>query len=46
LENYSKEKGFEVLTNYPKRKLNDLNQEMTLKEAQLFPQETLFVQAS
>lgn len=35
---------FELLTNFPRRKLSHLDYEITLQEAGLCPQETVFVQ--
>ena len=35
----------EIVTNFPRRMLSDLDQEATLKELKLFPQETIFVQS-
>ncbi|XP_075717343.1 UBX domain-containing protein 7 [Rhinoderma darwinii] len=35
---------FELLTNFPRRKLSHLDYDITLQEAGLFPQETVFVQ--
>ncbi len=35
---------FELVTNYPKRKLSYLDFEATLQSVGLFPQETVFVQ--
>ncbi|KAH9494546.1 UBX domain-containing protein 7 [Bulinus truncatus] len=40
---YSAEK-FELVTNFPRRKLSQMDANMTLKEAGLHPQETVFVQ--
>ncbi|GAB6020566.1 UBX domain-containing protein 7 [Chamberlinius hualienensis] len=47
---YAESKGFnqesfEMVTNFPKRKLSTLDDTMTLKEAGLLPQETVFLQA-
>lgn len=42
-EGYSSEK-YELLTNYPRRKLSELDMNLTLKDAGLFPQDTVFVQ--
>ena len=36
---------YELVTNFPRRKLSDLSKELTLKQADLYPQETVFVQA-
>lgn len=38
------DKGFSVQTNFPKRTISDLDQALTLKEANLAKQDTLFVQ--
>lgn len=35
---------FELLTNFPRRKLSHLDYDITLQEAGLCPQETVFVQ--
>jgi len=35
---------YEIVTNFPRRILTDLDETQTLKELQLFPQETVFVQ--
>lgn len=35
---------YEIVTNFPRRKLTDMDETKTLKELQLFPQETVFVQ--
>lgn len=35
---------FELVTNFPRRKLTSLDFSTTLKSAGLFPQETVFVQ--
>ena len=37
--------SYEMVTNFPRRKLSYLDFEITLKEAGLFPKETVFVQA-
>lgn len=42
-EGYSRDK-YELITNYPRRKLSELDMNLTLKDAGLFPQETVFVQ--
>ena len=42
-EGYSSEK-YELLTNYPRRKLSELDMNLTLKDAGLYPQDTVFVQ--
>ena len=42
-EGYPNER-FELLTNFPRRKLTSLDFGTTLKSAGLFPQETVFVQ--
>lgn len=35
---------YEFVTNFPRRIISHLNPKMTLREADLFPQETLFIQ--
>ena len=35
---------YEIVTNFPRRILTDLDETKTLKELNLFPQETVFVQ--
>jgi len=50
LESFVKSKGFsneqyELVTNFPRRRLSSLDMNMTLKDAGLYPQETIFVQA-
>ncbi|CAH1782186.1 unnamed protein product [Owenia fusiformis] len=40
---YSNEK-YELVTNFPRRRLSLLNYDITLKEAGLFPQEAVFIQ--
>ena len=37
--------SYELITNYPRRKLSYQDFDMTLKDAGLFPKETVFVQA-
>jgi len=49
LIHYCKSKGFsceryELITNFPRKKLSYMDTEMSLKTAGLFPQETIFVQ--
>ena len=34
---------YEVVTNFPRRQIDCLDQELSLKEASLFPRETVFV---
>ena len=46
---YLKSEGFsldqhEIVTNFPRRILSDQDQNLTLKELNLFPKETIFVQ--
>ncbi|XP_053565789.1 UBX domain-containing protein 7 [Bombina bombina] len=43
LKGYSNER-FELLTNFPRRKLSHLDYDVTLQEAGLCPQETVFIQ--
>ncbi|GAB1608688.1 UBX domain-containing protein 7-like isoform X2 [Argonauta hians] len=49
LDEYVAEKGYssekyELITNFPRRKLSSLNKTVSLKDAGLFPQDTVFVQ--
>ncbi|XP_014772020.1 UBX domain-containing protein 7 isoform X1 [Octopus bimaculoides] len=49
LEEYVKEKGYsnekyELITNFPRRKLSTYDRNLSLKDAGLFPQDTVFVQ--
>ena len=37
-------KDFEIVVNFPRRNLTDIDNSRTLKEEKLFPQETIFVQ--
>ena len=34
---------YEVVTNFPRRQIDSLDQELSLKDASLFPRETVFV---
>lgn len=43
LKGYSNER-FELVTNFPRKKLSHLDYHLTLQEAGLYPQETVFVQ--
>ena len=49
LTEFISEKGYprevyEVVTNFPRRIITDLDMNLTMKEAKLFPRETVFVQ--
>lgn len=35
---------YELVTNFPRKKLSYLNSELSLKDAGLFPRETVFIQ--
>ena len=37
------QKHYEVVTNFPRRQIDCLDQELSLKDASLFPRETVFV---
>ena len=43
-EGFSNER-YEMVTNFPRRRLSNMDFDMTLKEMGLFPQESIFVQA-
>lgn len=44
-ENGFSNERYELVTNFPRRKLSYMDFELTLEDAGLFPQESVFVQA-